>query len=54
MKNTEKDLQEKLVELETKNKKLNELNKHLISDFQKAIKNRNYYRKKARFAYVSL
>ena len=54
MKNIEKeiDLQKKLVELETKNKKLNELNKQLIRDFQKALKDRNYYRKKARFAYA--
>ena len=48
------DLQEKCRDLETKNKKLNELNKQLIRDYQKVIKNRNYYRKKARVAYVSL
>ena len=57
MKNIEKneiDLQEKCRDLETKNRKLNELNKQLIRDYQAALRDRNYYRKKARVAYVSL
>lgn len=46
------DLQEKINELESKNKKLNELNKCLLRELESELKKKNFYRKKARFAYA--